>query len=156
MAGAMYDIGYDELSSGGSTDWLVSTIGAALCTATYVPATTQQYLTDLTNELAGGGYARQALGGKTRTLTVAGEVFDGGTLDFGALALAAGIPGWLVLYRSTGVDATSPLLGYYLLPGTAPNGVDNYTLPPPTDGFFLLGPVSPYTLPEMLTFKSGS
>lgn len=158
MAATMYNIAYDVLSSGGATDWTTSTIKCLLLTSTYVFDATDVYITDLSNELAGGGYVRITLGAKTRTLGVSGEVLTTSTfISFGTIAAAAGTPGWLVLAdATTGVDATSPVLGCFLMPGTPGNGVDDYQVTPPADGLFLLGPVGQFTLPEMLTFKSGS
>lgn len=157
MSNFMYNIAYDELSSGGGTDWLLGAVQVRMCTAAYVPLAAHSYVSDLTNELAGFGYAPVALANKTRTLSVSGEILTTSTfIDFGIIGAGAGTPGWLIVCRTTGVAATSPLLGYYPMPPTPGDGVQAYHVNPPTDGLFLLGPADSFTLPEMLTFKSGS
>lgn len=156
MAAYVYDRGYDELSSGGGTTWGTSTVVGLLFTSAFAFDSTDTYVADLpAGELSGGGYARVSLGTFTRTATVSGEKLSAANVTYTSLGAGAGTPAWLVLARSTGSDATSPLLGAFELPGTAPDGGD-YTLEVPSSGLFLLGPVSPYTLPEMLTLASGA
>jgi hypothetical protein len=150
----MYTIGYDELASGGGTIWGTSTVKAALLTSSYVFSSAHEFVDDLTNELSGGSYSRVTLT-CSRSTTVDGEVLDATDPVFATLGVAAGTPGWIIVFRDTGVDSTSPLLGAFILPGTVPDGTD-YTIILPTDGLFLLGPVEYFTLPEMLTFGSGA
>jgi hypothetical protein len=98
-------------------DYLSDTIKVALCTTTYVPdVDTHETYADLTNELTtalgytAGGYT---LTGKTSTYNAAGNitVHDANdptwTASGGSLVFR-----YAVAYKSTGVSATSPLIGY--------------------------------------------
>jgi hypothetical protein len=95
-------------------DWDSDTIKGALCASTHTPnQDTHQYASSLTNELTGGGYARQTITGKTvvydgptntLTLDCADITFPGvTTTDFRYL---------MFIDTQTGSDATSPLVAY--------------------------------------------
>ena len=96
-------------------DWVTDTIKCALCTSTYTPnQDTHVFYSDITNELTTtGGYTAggATLGTKTTNYDAASNV----------MSLRAGATSWTsatftcryaVLYKDTGVAATSPLLGY--------------------------------------------
>jgi hypothetical protein len=93
----------------GDIDLLVDTIKAAVCTTSYTPATTHEFVSDLTNELSGGGYARVTLTGKTTTAGT-DTAFDCGDITFPTLT--ATNAGYVAIFKDTGADATSPLICY--------------------------------------------
>ena len=67
MASKWYGKGLLEVHKG-NIDLDGATIVAILCTSSYTPnQDTHEFVTDLTNELSGGGYARVTLSGKAVT-----------------------------------------------------------------------------------------
>jgi hypothetical protein len=96
----------------GDIAWLTDTIKALLATSTYTPnAATHTTLSDITNECADSGYARQTLGSKTITLDGSGRtVWGAAGLDFGNTVTIAGR--YVVLFKDTGTAGTSYLCGY--------------------------------------------
>lgn len=96
-------------------EWTTDAIKVALVSSSYTPNQDTDNYANLsgftTNELSGGGYARQTLG--TKTLT-----YDGAsnTVRFKAADAAFG-PGftgtfrYAVVFKDTGTAATSPLIG---------------------------------------------
>lgn len=95
-------------------DFDTDTIKAMLCTSTYTPnQDTHQYKSSVTNEVSGTGYTAGGVTLTTKTVT-----YTAGTNTF---TLDADDPAWtsstitaryLVFYKSTGTDATSPLISY--------------------------------------------
>jgi hypothetical protein len=120
-------------------DLLSDTIVALLLDNTYTPdIDNHEFIDDVSgDEIAGGGYARQTLAGKTTTV-------DNSTdrCEFSSNS----ITGWngdtftgaryMVIAKNTGADATSPIIVYYdfLADKTAPFNVNV-----PVDGWFALG-----------------
>lgn len=101
----------------GDIDWTLDTFRLALATSSYaVSQANDEFFSDVTNEIAaGGGYSA---GG----FTLAGEStsYDSGTreqrqdaTDVSVGALTPSSPyRYAILYKDTGVPATSPLIGY--------------------------------------------
>jgi hypothetical protein len=95
-------------------DFDTDTMKAMLCTSTYAPnQDTHRYKSSVTNEVTGTGYTARGVTLTTKTVT-----YTAGT---NTLALDADDPTWaastitaryLVVYKDTGSDATSPLLCY--------------------------------------------
>lgn len=91
------------------------TIKLALVTATYTPdQDAHDFFNDITNELSGGGYTS---GGATLASKTTSQdntdnegVFSAATVTFSALT---GTARGAVLYKSTGVSSTSPLMAYF-------------------------------------------
>ncbi|HEY8881943.1 MAG TPA: hypothetical protein VIM47_00935 [Dermatophilaceae bacterium] len=93
-------------------DWDTDTVKAVLCSATYTPdQDAHQYASSLTNELAGGGYARVTLAGKTTTYTAGTNTHMLDAADFSFPALT-GTFRYLIYLIDTGVAGTSPLVAY--------------------------------------------
>lgn len=93
-------------------DWVSSTVGCALCTNAFVPTRSLNTLSQITDELSGGGYARIVVTGKT---TTENDGSNRAQIDcddplFPSLQAIAGTPQYAVFYDDTGVDATSQLL----------------------------------------------
>ncbi len=96
-------------------DFLTDTIKVSLHTATYAPnQDTQQFFSDLTNEVTGTGYTAGGVALAAKTLT-----YDATTDE---IRMDANDPAWTgatitgiryaVFYKDTGVTTTSPLMGY--------------------------------------------
>lgn len=136
----LYNSALAELSDPAATDWSANTIKIALVTSTYTFAATHDFFNDLTNELSGTGYTAggATLASKTEVASGATRTYDAADPVWSSLALAAGTPAGAVIYRDTGNTATSPLLAYIRLPGTAPDGTD-YTVVLPSDGVIVIG-----------------
>lgn len=95
-------------------DFDTDVVKVLLCDASYTPSQdTHRYLTDITNEITGGSYARQTLGSKTVAYDGPSNTY---TMD-GADPTFAGITAvnirYAVFFIDTGTAATSPLLCYY-------------------------------------------
>lgn len=103
MANALYDLGRKKFADG-DIDWLVDDIKVALVDATYVRnLATDEFLDDI----AGGDIVATSsnLAGKTSTAGVCDA-------DDKTIATVTGNPvTQLVIYKDTGVAATSPLIG---------------------------------------------
>lgn len=141
---ALYSSAVAQLSDPAGTDWSADTIKIALVTSSYTFSAAHDFFNDITNELSGTGYTA---GGAT--LASKTEVASGGTRTYDAadpvwtgLAAAAGTPAAAIVYRDTGSAATSPLLCYLRLPGTAPDGGD-YTVVLPSDGIIVVKATTP-------------
>ena len=112
-------------SARGDIAFLSDTIKALLATNSYTPSvSTHTVLTDITNECADAGYARQTLGTKTITLDGSGRtVWDAADLDFGNNVTISGR--YIVLFKDSGTGSTSYLLGYVELTGGAVGNISS-------------------------------
>lgn len=132
MASGVYNRGKTTLVDGGVT-WTSTALGVALVTGTYTPDDAHNFVSDLTNELSGGGYARGTLGGKTGpTESDANNAaeYDATDQTFSSLGSAAGTPRYAILYdNTTAADASRELIAWYDLgtTNTTPNG-GNYVI----------------------------
>lgn len=91
-------------------DFVADTVICALLTETYVPnQDTHANLSDLTGELAGGGYARVALTAKTSTRAAGVVTLSCANVAFASFTADPG-PRYAVFAVNTGVDSTSSLL----------------------------------------------
>ena len=107
----------NQLDGTAVVDFNTDTIKVALATVTYVPApTTDDFFSDVTNEVTGDGYTAggDTIGSITVTSDGAGVVTIDG-LDASWLQGATGFTDAriMVLYKDTGVAATSPLIGFH-------------------------------------------
>jgi len=122
MANALYDGGREAFLTG-AVNWEADTIKVALVRGYTVNTATHVYLSDVTG--AGGGTivaTSAALSSKTPTAGVA----DAADFTWSAVGTGAACP-YIVIYKDTGVAATSRLIAYIDtatgLPVT-PNGGD--------------------------------
>ena len=99
-------------------DWTGLNFKWWLTTSAWTPdPQTSTFASTITNELAGGGYARVATAGQTKTTTLPTDqfgtrgkiVYDATDPAFGILA-GAQVAAWLVLVRDSGADATSQIV----------------------------------------------
>lgn len=104
MANALYDFGRQKFLEG-SIAWLTDTIKVALVKTAYaVNLATDQFVTDLGANIL---VRSSALTTKTSTAGVA----DADDVLYAALSGAQ--VSYIVVYKDTGADATSPLIAYY-------------------------------------------
>jgi len=117
--------------SGGWADGAAN-IGVVLVTSTYAYDADHNFVSDVTNELSGGGYARQTgVGGRAITENDASNrvEYDMNDVTFATLALAAGQPFAAIVYNAAPAsDAARQVLAYCQLTAPpVPNGGD-YTV----------------------------
>ncbi len=117
--------------------------GVLLVTSSYTYDADHVDVADVTNELSGGGYARQtALGGRTITKnnTTNRVEYDATDETFPSLDIAAGQPVAAVIFNNTpAADADKQLIAYVSLTAPpVPNGGD-YTIQWDAVGAFYLG-----------------
>lgn len=103
-----------DRSGGGGIDWDTDTIRCMLVTATYAASQdNDDYVNDVTNEVAGTGYT--AGGAALANLTVTQDntndlaMLDANDVTWAASTITARAA---VLYKDTGTPATSPLIAY--------------------------------------------
>ncbi len=129
----------------GATGWSTggADIGVLLVTSTYTYDADHNFVNQITNELSGGGYARQT--------AIAGRViiendgsnrveYDATDVTFPNLDIAGGQPFAAVVFNETpGTDATRQLIAYVTLTTPPiPNG-GNYIIQWDAAGVFFLG-----------------
>jgi hypothetical protein len=90
------------------------TIKVALTTSSYTPnIDTHDFFDDITNEVSGTGYSAggATLGTKTTTVDTTDDeaVFDAADTTWTTASFTAR---YAIIYKSTGVAGTSPLIGY--------------------------------------------
>ena len=112
MAAAVFNRGKYLLGSS-TLDWTSATIQALLVTASYTYDPTDNFVSDISNELTDGSYSRQTLGTKGVTEDDTGDraVLTAAPIDFGALTNST--PGALILFQFVSTDADSPLISFH-------------------------------------------
>ena len=113
------------------------TLKVMLATASYVPdQAAHQFKSSVTNEIAFGtsNYTPGgvALASKTATITAHVFTFDSGDLTWLQHAMGFTNARFAVCYKSTGVDATSLLIGYYDLASDRGNVAGDLVLGTPS------------------------
>lgn len=96
-------------------DFDTDTIKVMLTTSTYVPsASTHDFKDDVTNEVTGTNYTAGGTAVGTKTLTESAGVvtFDGADITWTQSATGFANARYAVIYKDTGVAATSPLIGF--------------------------------------------
>lgn len=98
----------------GEIDWDTNTIRVMLCTSSYTPdQDAHEYKDDITNEITGTGYTAKgaALASKTNTYTAATNTvkLDAADVSWSSSTITAR---YAIVYRDTGTNSTSPLIGY--------------------------------------------
>lgn len=92
----------------GTDDWDAGTWRVLLTTSTYVPSAAHEFVSSVTNELAGGGYARQDL--TTRTVAANGNNADLKADQTAYTGLTNGqTAAWAIVYKFVTNDADSTL-----------------------------------------------
>lgn len=114
MASVIYNKGKAELWRAG-IDLVNDTIKLALVTSTYVPnIDTHHFFSDITNEVVGTGYTAGGKAVTTPTVTE-DDTNDKAVFDCDAVVWASSVitARGGVMYKDTGVAATSALLYYF-------------------------------------------
>jgi len=102
MANALYDHGRQSFLEGGLA-WLTDTIKVALVTSSYTPnLSSHQFLSDVGANTVG---TDQTLASKTSTAGVA----NAANITFPTVTTGSTV-NYLLIYKDTGVAATSPLI----------------------------------------------
>jgi len=140
MASGLYNRGAAILVDGTVT-WGTTTCGIVLVTSSYTPDNAHNFVSDLTNELSGGNYARGTVAGESGPTEADANdrvEYDMNDQVFSALQAAAGTPQYAILYDNTaGTDGTRELIAWFDLGTPAvPNGTD-YTIQWAAPAFYL-------------------
>lgn len=101
-----------KLIVGGTTGWLSgSTYRLLLATVTYTPLTTHNVVSDVTNELSGGGYARKDITNRSQVEDDANNRADykADNVSWTGLTSTQSFR-WVVVYKFGTVDADSDLI----------------------------------------------
>jgi hypothetical protein len=94
-------------------DWLNDTVKAALLLNTYTPDQDNHiWVSNLTGEATGGGYARQTLATKTLVYSSVTNTTKLSCADVTFTGLTLTGVRYLVFFHDTGVAGTSPLVAY--------------------------------------------
>ena len=99
----------------GTIDLDSDTIKVSLHASSYTPSVAHDFFSDLTNEVTGSNYtAGGATLGSTAvtTVTTNDAMYDAADTTWSAHATGFSTARYAVIYKSTGTDSTSPLLGY--------------------------------------------
>jgi hypothetical protein len=143
MAWVIYDHIKPLMLSSGAINFAAGgdTLKVMLCTSGYVPdQTNHQFKNDVTNEVSGGNYSAGGVTLASKTAIVSAHAFTFDCADLVWLQHATGFTNAriAVFYKSTGVDATSPLIGYTDLGSTQNNVVAALPLGTPAGIFTVL------------------
>lgn len=126
MASGVYNRGKAVMLA--AVNWSSTNVGVLLVTSTYTPNADHNVVTDITNELSGGGYARQTtVSSRAVTEDDTNDRVDlvAAKVTFPSLGAAAGTPKYAIIYDNTnGTDGTRDLLCW----------VDLGVSPPTPDG----------------------
>lgn len=131
MANVFYDLAKKNLWNGVTGDLSTVTLKVALVGSGYTPAlTTDQYWSDaVANEVTGTGYTA---GGITLTSAVVAAdttnhrgKFSAANVTWASSTITAV---GAVIYKSTGVNSTSPLVGYIDFGGSKSSSAGNFTI----------------------------
>ncbi len=124
MASNLYNNGLLKLLNG-NINYTSDNIALLVVDNTYTFDRTDEFVSDLTGEVSGTGYARLSLTSKTVTLnaTTNTVVFDCADVSFNAITTSNAFSG-AVVYDDTGVDSTSSLIGFFDMPETTTDGSD--------------------------------
>ncbi len=128
MASGVYNRGKAILGgksvTAGPHVWGTTSVGVLLVTSTYTPNADHNFVSDITNELSGGGYARlTAIASQSITEDDTNDRVDyvGQKVTFPSLGAAAGTPRYAIVFDRTGAsDAARELLGWVDLTAGAP------------------------------------
>ena len=133
MASNFYNIGLLRLLNG-STTFTTDTIKGLVVDNTYTFNVSHEYVDDVTGEVSGTGYARFNLTSKTVALSGNTVRFDCANVLLDSINTTNALAG-VVIFEDTGVDSTSPVLGFFDVPETTTDG-SNVTLVVSANGLF--------------------
>ncbi len=115
------------LMAEGGLNFLAGDAVAMLATDSYTPSQTgHTVISDITNELTDGSYARVSLDGKTQTYSSGILTLNASDTTF--LALVSNDIRYAIFALQEATDATSPLLGYWDLGANQNANVNDFKL----------------------------
>lgn len=115
---ASFYTSFKEWMADGTIDLDTDAFGVLLTTSTYTPATTHQFVSDITNEVTGNGYARDALTTVTWTASGTQLQFNADDATFTASGGSIVARYWVLYDNANGTDASRELVAYGLLDNT--------------------------------------
>lgn len=137
MASFTYTTAAQKLLTAGFTSLASGTYKVALLSSGYTPSKTHSFFSDLTNEVTGSGYSAggATLGNKavTRDDTNLWATFDADDATWTTSTITAR---YAVIYQSTGVAGTSPLLALIDFGSDITSSASTFTLPFNASGIF--------------------
>lgn len=117
MASGVYNKGCAELGTMANA-WATAAYKVMLLKSSYTYNRDNVFVSDVVaNEVTATGYARKAIAGPTVTLDATNDCawVDANDISFSGITPNSDIVGYIVLYRDTGADATSPLIACWKL-----------------------------------------
>lgn len=110
MASNIYNTGLLKLLNG-TIDYLNDNVAILLVSNNYVFDATHEFVSNISDEISGSGYARKSLTSKTITLnaTTNTVTFDCGAITYTALD-SANVLAAAIIYDEAGVDSASSLI----------------------------------------------
>ncbi len=141
MASFIYTSFIKKTLDGTNIDFTSNTIKVALTTASYTPnQATHDFFDDITNEVSGTGYSAggATLGSKTVTLDTTNKwvVFDAADVSLTTSTISNAR--YAVIYKSTGVASTSPLIALIDFGSNQSTNASTFAITWSTDGIFKL------------------
>ena len=133
MASNFYNIGLLRLLNG-STTFTTDSVKGLIVDNTYTFNVSHEYVSDVSGEVSGTGYARFTLTGKTVELSANTVRFDCANVLLDSVNTANALAG-VVIFEDTGIDSTSAVLGFFDIPVTTTDG-SNVTLVVSSNGLF--------------------
>lgn len=129
MANVFYDNGKKNLWNG-VIDLSADTIKVMLVTSSYTPSqTTHEYKSSVTNEVTGTGYTAGGVALTSQAVTADTTNHRGKfTADNVTWSTSTITAAGAVIYKSTGTDSTSPLIGYVDFGGNKSSSAGNFTI----------------------------
>jgi len=124
MASNLYNSGVLRLFNG-TINYLSSTIKALVVNTGYTFNKGHNFVSDINGEVSGTGYSRLALTGKSISLNSNANTvtFDCDDLVYTGVTTSTA---WdaVITFQDSGLDSTSPLLGYLEIDTLSANGVN--------------------------------
>lgn len=108
----------------GDTVYSSATVKLLLVSSSYTFSKSHNFVSDITNEVTGGSYARQTLGSKTTTEDDANTRLEYDAADSTFTSVTFSNINAAVAFRDSGVAGTSPLLWYIDFSAQSPSAAD--------------------------------
>jgi hypothetical protein len=112
----------------GGLDLDTQDIRVLLCTASFTPSVDHNFVSEVTNECTGTGYARTALTSESVTEDDTNDraVFDAADVTWTGANF--GTPAYAVIYRFVTNDADSPIIAVHTITSPVATNGGDYTL----------------------------
>ena len=139
MASILYHK-FKELALKGDLDLDTDTIKIALVTSSYTPNVDHNYFDEITNEVSGDGYTAggETMSGLSVAIDTTNDRVEVDASDVVWTEADGFTAAGAVIYKSTGVSSTSPLIMYVDFGGDKVAGGDTFTIQWNSEGIFAL------------------